>query len=56
MEEGSDRRNHSGDLLQPAGEEGASADMVDWVATVVWLERLGMLEVEDEVRRVCGGT
>ena len=33
--------------------------MVDWVATVVRLERLGMLEVEDEVRRgqrACGGT
>ena len=31
-------------------------DMVDRVATVVRLERLGMLEVEDEVRRVCGET
>ena len=33
--------------------------MVDRVATVVRLERLGMLEVKDEVRRgrqVCGGT
>ena len=30
--------------------------MVDRVATVVRLERLGMLEVEDEVRRACGGT
>ena len=33
--------------------------MVDRVATVVRLERLGMLEVVDEVRRgrrVCGGT
>ena len=31
-------------------------DMVDRVATVVRLERLGMLKVEDEVRRACGGT
>ena len=33
--------------------------MVDWVATVVRLERLRILEVEDEVkrgRRVFGGT
>ena len=30
--------------------------MVDRVATVVRLETLGMLEVEDEVRRVCGET
>ena len=33
--------------------------MVDRVATVVRLETLGMLEVEDEVRRgqrACGGT
>ena len=30
--------------------------MVDRVATMVRLERLGMLEVEDEVRRARGGT
>ena len=30
--------------------------MVDRVATVVQLERLGMLEVEDEVKQACGGT
>ena len=31
--------------------QGHASDMVDWVATLVWLDRLGMLELEDEVRR-----
>ena len=50
-QERSDRRHRSGDLLQRPGKKGRALDMVDRVATVVWLERLGMLEVEDEVRR-----
>ena len=56
MEERSDRRNHSGYLLQPAGEEGVSSGYGGLggydgsVGTMVRLETLGMLEVEDEVR------
>ena len=58
-EEWSDQRHCSGDLLQLIGEEGWSADMVGRMEpmvrghaadTVVRLERLGMLQVEDELR------
>ena len=39
--------------------QGHATGMVDRVVTVIRLERLGMLEVEDKVRRgrrACGGT
>ena len=60
-EEQSDRRHHLGGLLQPVGKEGVSveyggSDMMDRVTMVVQVERLGMLEVEDEVGRGYRGT
>ena len=42
------------DQMEPM-VRGHAVDMVDREATMVRVERMGMLEVEDEVRRGCEG-
>ena len=40
------------DQMEPTVREHTT-EMVEWEATVVRVERVGLLEMEDEVRREC---